>query len=454
MGYSFVRADRDQGFLLPPDVREWLAEDHLAWCVIDVVDQLDLGGFRAAYRADGQGRPAFDPAVLVALILYCYCTGVRSSRAIERACHTDVACRVITGNRVIDHATIARFRVRHRQELRGLLVQGLAVCARAGMVRVGLVALDGTKMTANAAASANHTARRMGELITGLEAEVEAMLAQATAADQAEDELFGPGSRGDDLPRQLARRADRLERLRAARARLEEESAARQAARQAKISAYDQAVADRDGKRPPGRPPSRGDDGDTLPRANATDPDSRVMKSRNAYLQGYNAQVLAGGGQLILAAGAFSDQADMRLLHPMLARGQANLAAAGIAEPVRAVLADAGYASAANFAASSGPILVVAVGKDARQAGRDPVPVKVKNPHKRMAARLATPAGKGLYKRRSPMIEPVFAQMLNRTGRQIWYRGLDAADAEVQLLATAHNLRKYHAHGHRARPAS
>ncbi len=449
MGYRFVSADRDQGFLLPPDMREWLAEDHLAWCVIDVVDQLDLAGFRAAYRADGQGRPAFDPAVMVALILYCYCTGVRSSRAIERACGTDVACRVITGNRVIDHATIARFRVRHRACLRGLLVQGLAMCAQAGMVRVGLVALDGTKMAASAAGSSNHTAGRIGGLIAGLEAEVEAMLAQAAAADQAEDDLFGAGRRGDELPRELARRAGRLDRLRAARARLDQEAAAGQA----KAAAYDQAVAGRGGKRPRGRPPSRGGGGKP-PRANTTDPDSRVMKSAHGYLQGYNAQVLAGGGQLVLAAGAFSNQTDVHLLHPMLARGQQNLAAAGITSPVRVAVADAGYASAANFAAPCGPLLLVAVGRDAQQAGRDPAPITPRNGRERMAARLATPAGKHLYKRRSPMIEPVFAQMLNRAGRQIWYRGLDAADAEIQLLATAHNLRKYHAHAWHARTCS
>ena len=447
-----MAADREQGFLLPPDVRDWLPEDHLAWCVIDVTGELDLDGFRAGYRADGQGRPAFDPAVMVALVLYCYCTGVRSSRAVERACQTDVACRVITGNRVIDHATIARFRARHRAALKGLLAQSLAVCARAGMVKVGVVALDGTKVAANAAGAANRTAAQLGELITGLEAEAEAMLAQAAAADQAEDALFGPGRRGDELPGQLARRAERLERLRAARARVDEEAAARQA-RAAKAAAYERVVAEQ-GKRPPGRPPRPPGGPEKPPRASATDPDSRVMKSKDGYLQGYNAQVLAGGGQLVLAAGAFTDGADVGLLHPMLARGQANLAAAGITDPVRVALADAGDASAANFTAACKPILLVAVTKEARQTGRASGPVKIAKAHEPMAARLATPAGQRLYKRRSPMIEPVFGQMLQRGGRRIWYRGLSAADAEICLWATAHNLLKYHTHAKRQPHAS
>lgn len=450
MGYNFVTAGREQGFLLPVDVREWLPEDHLAWCLIDVVAQLELGGFRAAYRADGQGRPAFDPAVMVALVLYCYCTGVRSSRAIERACQADVACRVITGNRVIDHATIARFRHRHRQGLKGLLAQSLAVCAQAGMVKVGLVALDGTKIAANAAGSANRTASQLDELITAAEAEAEAMLAQAAAADQAEEAMFGEG-RGDELPARLARRAGRLARLKAAKARLDQEEAARQAAQQAKVAAYQRAVAARGGKRPRGAAPgsvprkrNRNGGQDKPPRASTTDPDSRIMKSKDGYLQGYNAQVLAAGGQLVIAAGAFTDGVDVALLHPMLERGHATLAAAGIKDPMRAALADTGYASAANFTAPCEPILLVAVGKDAKQAGRDSRPMKIKKGHEQMTSRLASPAGSRLYRRRSPMVEPVFAQMLHRGGRRIYYRGLDAADTEIHLWATAHNLLKYH----------
>ena len=155
--YNFLPCDRDQGFLLPPDVRDWLPADHLAWFVLDVVDQLDLGPFLKAYRADGHGRAAYQPKVLLAVLLYAYCTGVRSSRQIERRCHEDIAFRILATNTTPDHVTIARFRVRHEQALAGLLVQSLTLCAAAGMVRLGLVALDGTKIEANAAAAANRT---------------------------------------------------------------------------------------------------------------------------------------------------------------------------------------------------------------------------------------------------------------------------------------------------------
>jgi transposase len=205
MAYNFLACDRDQAFLLPPDVRDWLPADHLAWFVLDVVDQLDLGPFLAAYRADGHGRAAYQPRMLLAVLLYGYCTGVRSSRQIERRCQEDIAFRVLAGNRTPDHVTIARFRVRHEQALAGLLVASLKLCAAAGMVRLGLVALDGTKVEANAAAAANRTHAH-------LQAQVAELLSQAAEADRVEDRQHGAG-RGDVLPRALAGRAERLARL-------------------------------------------------------------------------------------------------------------------------------------------------------------------------------------------------------------------------------------------------
>jgi transposase len=218
MAYNFRVCDRYQAFLLPPDVRDWLPADHLAWFVLDVVDQLDLGPFLKAYRADGHGRAAYAPRMLLAVLLYAYCTGVRSSRQIERRCHEDVAFRVLSGNTTPDHVTIARFRVRHEQALAGLLVQSLQLCAAAGMVRLGLVALDGTKIEANAAAAANRTHAH-------LETQVADLLAQAAEADQVDDQQDG-SARGE-LPRALAGRAERLARLQQAKAQLEAEAAAR-----------------------------------------------------------------------------------------------------------------------------------------------------------------------------------------------------------------------------------
>src|SRR5215218_8577911 len=217
MAYNFRACDRDQAFLLPPDVRDWLPADHLAWFMLDVVDQLDLGPFLKAYRADGHGRAAYEPRMLLAVLLYGYCTGVRSSRQIERRCHEDVALRVLSGNSTPDHVTIARFRVRHEHALAGLLVQSLRLSAAAGMVRLGLVALDGTKIEANAAAAANRTHAH-------LQAQVAELLSQAAEADRAEDQQHG-AARGDELPQALAARAQRLARLQHAKALLEAKAA-------------------------------------------------------------------------------------------------------------------------------------------------------------------------------------------------------------------------------------
>jgi transposase len=228
MAYNFLACDRDQAFLLPPDLREWLPTNHLAWFMLDVVDQLDLHPFLAAYRADGHGRAAYAPRMLLGVLLYAYCTGVRSSRQIERRCHEDIAFRILAGNSTPDHVTIARFRVRHEQALADLLIQSLRLCAAAGMVRVGLVALDGTKVAANAAERANRTHAH-------LEAQVAEMLQQAAEADRAEDQQHG-AARGDELPRALAGRAERLARLQRAKALLEAEAAARQQRYQQRVA--------------------------------------------------------------------------------------------------------------------------------------------------------------------------------------------------------------------------
>src|SRR3984957_12351380 len=195
MGYNFAVAERDQLFLLPPDARDWLPAGHLAWAVLDQVAQLDLAPFLAGDRADGQGKKAYHPGVMVALILYCYCKGIRSSRAIEMATHDDLGARVICGNMHPDHATTARFVCRHEQAVKGLLAASLVACARQGLVCVDVVAGDGTKVKANASMASNATAAQLameiGELGALIEAEGTAWLGEARAADAAEDALFG-----------------------------------------------------------------------------------------------------------------------------------------------------------------------------------------------------------------------------------------------------------------------
>src|SRR4029453_7844210 len=229
MAYNLLHGDRDQPFLLPPDLREWLPEDHLAWFVADVTDQLDLGTFYRAHRADGHGHPPYDPKTLLGVLLYAYCLGVRSSRQIQRRCVEDITFRVLAGNQTPDHVTIARFLVRHEQALAGFLVQSLKLCPAAGMVRVGTVALDGTKLAANAAAKANRTQEK-------LEAEVAEILRQAAEADRQDDAHHG-AARGDELPPALASKASRLARLRQATARLKAEAAAREQRYQQRVAA-------------------------------------------------------------------------------------------------------------------------------------------------------------------------------------------------------------------------
>jgi transposase len=194
MAQNFIACDREQELLLPPSLREWLPQEHLAWFVLDAVAEMDLAAFYASYRDDGWGRAAHDPAMMVALFVYAYAIGVRSSRAIERRCHDDVAFRVITANHAPDHATIARFRARHEAAIAGLFGDVLALCARSGLVRVGVVAVDGTKI----AAAATHHATRSYEQIA------REILEDAARIDAAEDELYGD-ARGDELPEGLAR---------------------------------------------------------------------------------------------------------------------------------------------------------------------------------------------------------------------------------------------------------
>jgi transposase len=210
MAYNFLRAELDQPFPLPPDLRDWLSQGHLAWFILDVVGQLDLDRFYRAHRDDGHGHPAYNPKLLLGVLLYAYCLGVRSSRQIERRLSEDIAFRVLAANQTPDHVTIARFRVRHQQALAGCLVESLKLCAAAGMVRVGTVALDGTKLAGNAADKANRT-------LDKIEREVDEILRQAAAADQHEDQLFGD-ARGDELPEALATKTGRLARLRQAKA--------------------------------------------------------------------------------------------------------------------------------------------------------------------------------------------------------------------------------------------
>lgn len=463
VGYNFLDCDRGQDYLLPVSVAEWLPEDHLAWFVLDAVGQMDLSGFLASYRADGHGAAAHDPAMMVGLLCYSYCVGVRSSRAVERACEHDVAFRVVTGNRVPDHTTIARFRARHEEAVKGLLVESLKLCREAGLGRVGLVALDGSKMGCPAALSANRTAGQIDAALATLDEQlalaVDAMFAEAAAVDAADDATLGAGVRADETPAALRGRKARRERLTEAKARLAEREAARLARHEARLAERAAAEAET-GRKLRGRKP-KPPAAEPEAKANVSDPQSRILKGLHGYVQGYNGQAAVTADQVVAAAEVVDDANDVAQLHPMLAAAASNLEAAGYQEPIGTAVADAGYASDDNFEQidPDGPQVLVALGKEhqTRKAARD-TPAPQGPPPAGLTAReqmdwqLRTPEGQAAYAQRKHTVEPVFGQYKDGRGfRRFSRRGKTAADSEWKLIGATHNMLK--AYRHKARQA-
>jgi transposase len=449
MAYNFRLGDRDQPFLLPPDLRDWLPADHLAWFICDVVDQLDLEPFLRAYRTDGHGHPAYDPKMLLGVLLYAYAIGVRSSRQIERRCHEDLAFRVLAGNQAPDHVTIARFRVRHQQALAGFLIESLKLCAAAGLVRLGVVALDGTKVAANAANTASHTQEKIEEKI---EAEVAEILRQAAEADQRDDLQHG-ATRGDELPAALASKAGRLARLRQAKALLEAEAAERQRRYEQRVAALAAAARAR-GKQPRAhiKPRRRDEAPNPKATANTTDPDSRFMHTRRGSVQGYNAQAVTTLEQVIVAAELTQQANDLQQLDPMLAATTATLDAAGIPQRPGRLLADSGYWTIANLTAiPDAPELLIPPARHGRQGKprKDGKPTASRSDGLRaaMTAKLASQDGKACYAKRKETVEPVFGQIKEQQGgRRFLRRGLAACEAEWKFLCGTHNLLKLWRH--------
>lgn len=443
MAHGFKPVDREQQYLLPPDVREWLSEDHLAWLVIDAVAALDLSELEAGYRLGGAGRQAYDPAMMVALLLYAYAVGVRSSRRIEQACETDVAFRVIAANLRPDHATIARFRASHQDAVEGLLVQVVGLCAKAGLVDPRLVAVDSTKLAANAAGTANVTREQLEEL-------ARQVLADAARIDAEEDARFGADRRGDELPAHLAPGPDRARRIRQALDQVDEQDHDRQ-----QIQARQQARVAAGGKKR-GRPPLPPDPdkpwrvasrrGAKARKANLTDPDSRTMHKPGGFVQGYTAQAVATAGQIILATDVTNDQNDNHALKPMLEQTIATLTATGLDDRIVGALADRGYWNPDDIHDIEHDLnvaVLVATVKASKLRAGDLEQPPEDSTMATMHRRLTHPTARRLYKRRSVMIEPIFGQRkTNRRLDRFLRRGLDAVRAEWTLEATAHNLTK------------
>jgi len=459
MPQNFIRGDVDQGFLLPPDVRDWLPDGELAWTVKDAVESFDLSAFYRAYRANGQGAAAFDPALMIAVLVYAHAVGVRSSRAIERSCAHDVAFRVLAGNQLPDHATIARFFRRHRKALTGLFAQVLRLCAEAGMIRLGVIAVDGTKIAANASWSANHTAKALAHQVREEQARFKKLAAELldeqAATDAAEDAEHGP-DRGDEPPVGLRRRAERLARLAEAKARLDAEqdsAVAEQQARKAEWARRKNAGTRRGaqpGEHPPGRDPGK----DKPPRANTTDPDARVMRSgRGPLVIGYNAQAAVTAGQVIVGELLTQQPTDADQLLPVLDAVSERLQQARITAIPGAWVADAQYGSEAVFTAAEARgmhLLAPLVSDERRAAGADPAgdrPLTARPATARAQARLRTRQGQDEYALRGRTVEPVFGQIKDRQGlRGFLRRGLDNVKTEWSLACTVHNIRKIHTH--------
>jgi transposase len=448
MSGRFVSVDRDTAYLLPPSVQEWLPENHLARFVVEIVEQLDLGPLTSAYR--GRGSDAFHPSMMVALLFYGYATGVFSSRKLERETYESVAVRYVAANRHPDHDTIATFRKRFLQELSALFVQILDVAQQMGVLKVGKVSLDGTKVHANASKHRALSWEHAGKIEAQLRAEVEQLLRLAEEADQAES------PDGMSVPEELERREERLAAIAQAKAAIAARAAERYAREQA---AYDQKMAERQaqeertGRKPGGSPPAAPQPGPRpKDQVNLTDADSRIMPTAGGgFEQAYNAQAAVDVATMLVVAQHVSQSPnDKQEVAPALEHLAAVAAVVGQAE---ALIADSGYFSAANVAACHAHAVepYLAAGRDAHypplaERLREPSPVADDaSAVDRMKHRLRTAEGRQVYATRKCTVEPTFGIIKSVLGfRQFLLRGLQAVGHEWTLVCTGWNLKRLH----------
>jgi transposase len=427
MAKTFRSFDRDQLLLMPPSVADWVPDDHLARFVGDLIETLDLRAIEETYTEE-RGYPPYHPQMMVAVLLYAYCTGTYSSRKIAAQLVDSVAFRYLAAGNTPDFRTISEFRKRHGVALAGLFTQSLRLCRQAGLVKLGRVAVDGTKIKANASKHKAMSYGRMREKEAALAREVADLLRQAEAADREEDRRYGADRRGDELPDELARRETRLAALREAQAALEA---------QARVDA-EAAGKDPDDARPADKA-----------QRNFTDPESKIQKTSDGFIQGYNAQIAVDSGpaQIIVAQHVTPAAPDAQQLVPTVTAITRDLH-----RKPRAVLADAGYWSEANVEALEAKNMEVFIATGRRKhgeplpvapRGRPPADLSVKE---RMARKLVTRRGHRIYARRKAIVEPVFGQIKHARGfRQFLRRGLARVQEEWALICAAHNLLKLRA---------
>jgi transposase len=413
----------EQDLLLPPSLREWLPEDHLAYFVSDLIDHLDLSAITAVYEDEERGYPPYHPVMLTKVLVYGYCVGVFSSRRIQRRLLEDIPFRVLAAGNEPDFRTIADFRKTHLTALKGFFEQVLHLARDLGTLRVGRVALDGSKVKANASKHKAMSYGRMREKRHQLRDEVQQLLAQAEAVDAAEDAEYGPDRRGDELPAELQRRESRLQRI-------------REATRALKARAKEDAAAQ-------GQPVDAAKP-DSKAQYNFTDPESRIMKGPDGFVQAYNAQIAVDEQQLIVGQAVTQETNDKKQLMPMITIIEQQ---SGITPPQ--LLADAGYCSEENFAAIADTPIDAYISTRKQKHGerpgpcpRGPLPTTATRVD-RMSRKLHRKAGAAVYKARKAIVEPVFGQIKQARGfRQFFLRGLAKVQGEWSLVCTTHNILK------------
>ena len=446
MEKTFKSCDRKQMLLLPPSLLDWLPKGHLVHFILDVVEQLDLSKIYASYQGDGRGQPPYEPGMMTALLLYAYCTGVPSSRQIEKKTYEDVAFRVIAANRHPDHDSICDFRKRHLKALAGLFLQALRLCQKAGLVKLGHVALDGTKIKANASKHKAMSYGRMKKTKEELEKEIKELLKSAEAVDKEEDKKYGKNKKGWDLPDELKRRETRLAKIKEAMNALEEE-AKQEASEKQKATESKTKKKQAPATQPPPAGPS-----DKAQR-NFTDPDSRIMKvtSTKSFEQCYNGQAMVDDSfQVIVAADLSQNANDSEEVEPILDILEENL---GRIPHGMAITTDAGYFSETNLMlfedALLDPFMATKKIKHGEVVplvrGRPPNDM---TPRERMIRKLSTKRGQEIYSKRKSTVEPVFGQIKQARGlRQFSLRGYQNVSSEWQMWCMSHNLLKLYRHG-------
>jgi len=446
--FNFRPYNPKQGYLLPPSLDDWLPENHLVRFISDAVDSMDLRKFYRFYRANGQGSAAYHPVMMVKVLLYAYCVGMPSSRKIAKGLVDDVALRWLAAGNTPDFRTISEFRRQHSKMLESLFMQVLLLCGRAGLAKVGIVALDGTKVRANASLAKNRKYSRLASEEKELLQTVERLLREAQEVDEQEDGIYG-SRHGDELPEELATVKKRLRKILEAKAQLEAEAKARELEQKEKIEARSREE-EETGKKKRGRKPKDPDESvDDSAKANITDPESRIQKTRHGHIQGYNAQAMVSEDQIVVACDVVQDANDFHQLVPMVESTKDNLK--NIDEECGLVLADAGYCSEENLEYLSepeSPNALVATKKDHKQRNDTEPPPRGRIPKDSglrdlMDRKLRTTVGRALYGMRSYIVEPVFGQMKAcRNLKRFLLRGLEKVKGEFSLWCITHNLLK------------